>query len=98
MTSSVIRSLWSLRPRHLCHLQGFNCRYRALQPNGNAVIGSFGNTTENSQPGGNNFLQVMPVTVHIFLLLLVTVSIIHLQVVQCPSMGGSVAGTEDSTG
>ena len=28
-------------------------------PNGNAVIGSFGNTTdENPYPNGNNFLQV----------------------------------------
>ena len=43
----------------LFRYQGFNCRYRALQPNGNAVIGSFGNTTENKYPSGNNFLQVV---------------------------------------
>ena len=53
----------------LFRYQGFSCRYRALMPNGNAVIGSFGNTTDNNPyPSGNNFLQV----------------------VQCPSMGGSV--------
>ena len=65
----------------LFRYQGFNCRYRALMPNGNAVIGSFGNMTEtNPYPGGNNFLQV----------------------VQCPSMGGSVmmeqADGDHSTG
>lgn len=44
----------------LFRYQGFSCRYRALMPNGNAVIGSFGNTTNSAnQPTGNNFLQVV---------------------------------------
>ena len=44
----------------LFRYQGFSCRYRALMPNGNAVIGSFGNTTDNNPyPSGNNFLQVV---------------------------------------
>ena len=44
----------------LFRYQGFSCRYRALQPNGIAVPGSFGNTTENTKPkaSGNNFLQI----------------------------------------
>ena len=28
--------------------KGFKCRYRAIQPNGNAVIGSFGDEDEDS--------------------------------------------------
>ena len=44
----------------LFRYKGFSCRYRALMPNGNAVIGSFGNTTDNNPyPSGNNFLQVV---------------------------------------
>ena len=40
--------------------QGFSCRYRALLPNGDAVPGSFGNSTDGAQSGltSNNFLQV----------------------------------------
>jgi len=56
----------------LFRYQGFSCRYRALMANGIAVPGSFGNSTENTKPTGNNFLQV----------------------VQCPSLGGSV-GVDD---
>jgi len=45
----------------LFRYQGFSCRYRALQPNGIAVMGSFGNATDNTKPkvNGNNFLQVV---------------------------------------
>ena len=44
----------------LFRYQGFSCRFRALMPNGNAVPGSFGNTTDNSNKlSSNNFLQVV---------------------------------------
>jgi len=48
------------RSDDLFRYQGFSCRYRALQPNGIAVPGSFGNTTENTKPkaNGNSFLQI----------------------------------------
>lgn len=45
----------------LFRYQGFSCRYRALQPNGIAVVGSFGNTSDTTKPktNGNSFLQVV---------------------------------------
>jgi len=45
----------------LFRYQGFSCRYRALQPNGIAVVGSFGNTSDTTKPKtvGNSFLQVV---------------------------------------
>ena len=42
----------------LFRYQGFSCRFRALMPNGNAVPGSFGNSTE-SKVSSNNFLTVV---------------------------------------
>jgi hypothetical protein len=62
-------------------------------PNGNAVIGSFGNTTdENPYPNGNNFLQVGGgVCSHS------AVCISVFQVVQCPSMGGEVMTNTDGS-
>ena len=46
---------------HGSRYQGFSCRYRAVQPNGIAVPGSFGNTSENTKPKAtsNSFMQVV---------------------------------------
>ena len=44
----------------LFRYQGFSCRYRAVQANGIAVVGSFGNTTENTKPmSSGSFMQVV---------------------------------------
>ena len=45
----------------LFRYQGFSCRYRALLPSGDAVPGTFGNSTDSAQAGltSNNFLQVV---------------------------------------
>ena len=48
----------------LFRYQGFSCRYRALLPSGDAVPGTFGNSSDSAQAGltSNNFLQVSVVT------------------------------------
>ena len=45
------------KSNHLFRYQGFKCRYRAIQPNGIAVINSFGDTGADSEEG-NHFLWV----------------------------------------
>merc|ERR1719193_165571 len=60
ITSTANKILIKFVSDDLFRYQGFSCRYRAIQPNGNAVPGSFGNSTENAQPiQNNNFLQTV---------------------------------------
>ena len=43
------------KSNHLFRYQGFKCRYRAIQPNGIAVINSFGDTGADSEEGNHLF-------------------------------------------
>ena len=54
------------KSNHLFRYQGFKCRYRAIQPNGIAVINSFGDTGADSEEGNDlsmdfffNFLGIL---------------------------------------
>ena len=46
------------KSNHLFRYQGFKCRYRAIQPNGIAVINSFGDTGADSEEGKPFVLNV----------------------------------------
>lgn len=45
------------KSNHLFRYQGFKCRYRAIQPNGIAVINSFGDTGADSEEDPLNYLN-----------------------------------------
>ena len=69
---------------HLYRYQGFKCRYRAIQPNGIAVINSFGDTAADTDSGRlDTYLHRYILTyLHIYITYIYMV-LTYMEVVHC---------------